>query len=610
MKETAMTPTFTAQGRRTPPDWATRQRQLLATMEQAAAPFVEHSSHPDGQLIWRSQWTSMDGTDNGYEAFLSFPLFHLLGGSAAADTWGRRAWEAITRQFTDLGTVDRGFVTGFDWFHHSESYTYLYYLAMAAPDDATYRQRARDFAAMYMGEDPLAPNWDKKRRMLRSPLNGSHGPRFVTTTADWDYHRPILATYLAPYEDLPGADATDPLFKADWTDDAVFGRILDQINQRMTRGDVPLNLCSTSMVTHAYLYTGEDKYKNWVLDYITTWIERRDQNGGIIPDNIGPEGQAGELIDGKWWGGYYGWRWPHGARNIIESSLVAGSCALLMTGDPAWLDLCRSQLDLLWEQRRNVDGQIQVPARHGDQGWFDYRPPQPLYYIHLHYLSQSAEDRDRLEQVFPHRDDFAGLPPDWGASKAGICPPQAWYAYIDGTNPNFPAQALDSTYSSLHASLDRLEADDSAPESRECYHFQNLNPVVPEALVQMAMGSPAAIYNGGFLQAHLRYYDPQQRRPGLPEAVAALVERVGPDGADLVLVNTDPLESRSVLLQAGSFGEHRFTKAQMLADDGTQHRLEVNGRYLKVDLGPGAQARLALGMQRFAHKPSYQDPAY
>ena len=88
-----------------------------------------------------------------------------------------------------------------------------------------------------------------------------------------------------------------------------------------------LNLCATSLVTNAYLYTGEDKYRQWVLDYLQAWEARCATNDGIMPDNIGPNGIIGELMGGKWWGGYYGWRWPHGARNIVEPALVAGSCA-------------------------------------------------------------------------------------------------------------------------------------------------------------------------------------------------------------------------------------------------------------------------------------------
>ncbi|MCC7262832.1 MAG: hypothetical protein IT369_09955 [Candidatus Latescibacteria bacterium] len=602
--------TLGAAGRRQPPAWAVNQRYLIEVMDRAAQRFTDQATRPDGTLVWRTQWTSMDGTDNAYEAFLSFPLCYLLGGGEHLERIARREWDAITWQFEHFGTVDREFVTGFDWFHHSESYTYIYYLALANPHHFVDRTRALRYAAMYTGEDPLAANWDAERRLIRGPMNGSHGPRTTTTQADWDYHRPILAHYLAPYEDLPGADSSDPLFKVDWTDDEVFAKVLAQINARMTRGDVPLNLSATSLVTNAYLYTGEEKYKRWVLDYLSAWMERRDRNQGIMPDNIGPGGQIGELMGGKWWGGYYGWRWPHGARNIVEPALVAGSCALLMTGDYSWLDLCRSQLDLLWGQRREENGVVKIPARHGDQGWFDFRAPEPYLYIHLYYLSQSAEDLARLNEVFPSRAGFDQLPEDWGAFKAGVCPPNAWFAFTEGRNPGFPDQIAASTYHCIGRSLERLANDHTDPEERECYHFQPLNPVLPEGLIQLATGSPAAIYNGGLLQAHVRYFDPVRRRPGLPEHVAALVDQVRADHVGLTLVNTDPVVSRPVLIQAGTFGEHEFGEARITDTAGGEERVVVNGRQLQVELGPGAQARLEVGLRRFAHQPSYNLPDF
>ena len=176
-------------------------------------------------------------------------------------TLARKEWDAITWQYEDYGTVEREFVAGFDWFHHSESYTHIYYLGMADPHHHIDRRRALRYAAMYIGEDPLADNWDAERKMLRSPLNGSRGPRFVTTQQDWDYHPPILANYLAPYEDMEGLQKGDPFVKADWTDDETFARVLDLINRRTTRGDVPLNLSSASLVTNAYLYTGEEQLR-------------------------------------------------------------------------------------------------------------------------------------------------------------------------------------------------------------------------------------------------------------------------------------------------------------------------------------------------------------
>jgi hypothetical protein len=102
----------------------------------------------------------------------------------------------------------------------------------------------------------------------------------------------------------------------------------------------------------------------------------------------------------------------------------------------------------------------------------------------------------------------------------------------------------------------------------------------------------------------VRYFDPQRKRPGLPEHVAALVERITPQGLTLTLVNTDPLEEREVLVQAGAFGEHRFTEVGL---EGAQR---VDAKHLVVRLGPSAQARLRLGVQRFANQPSYAFPPF
>ena len=126
--------------------------------------------------------------------------------------------------------------------------------------------------------------------------------------------------------------------------------------------------------------------------------------------------------------------------------------------------------------------------------------------------------------------------------------------------------------------------------------------------MQMAMGTPAAVYNGGLLQAHLRYFDPEQRRAGLPPHVAALADRAGADRARVTLVNTDPVQSRPVLIQAGSFGEHEFTGACGTDGRGVEQRVTVGGRHLLVELGAAARIELDLGMKRFVHRPSYDFP--
>jgi hypothetical protein len=253
--------------------------------------------------------------------------------------------------------------------------------------------------------------------------------------------------------------------------------------------------------------------------------------------------------------------------------------------------------------REEREGQVVVPARHGDQGWFDYRPPDPLSYVYLYALSQRQEDWARIEERFPDWTSWRGRP---RFGKAGSYAPMGWLAFVQGMSPGFPDQVLEDTYSGICQRLEHIEKDDWNVEEWDVHHWQNLNPVIPEGLVQMAMGTPATVYHGGLLHSCVHYFDPHRWRPGLPEGVAALVERVTPQGVDLVLVNVDPLEGRELLVQAGAFGEHQFTEARLQGTPDGDRPQVIDSKYLIVRLGPSAQARLQLGMRRFANRPCYE----
>ena len=67
-------------------------------------------------------------------------------------------------------------------------------------------------------------------------------------------------------------------------------------------------------------------------------------------------------LPAKWWGGYYGWRWPHGLFNQIESTLIGGTNAYLVSGDSKYLELPRSVVQLIQQRSRVVDGRIEAPA--------------------------------------------------------------------------------------------------------------------------------------------------------------------------------------------------------------------------------------------------------
>jgi hypothetical protein len=564
-------------------------------MSEAALEFVSRYTREDGSLVWRSEWPGMDGSDDAYESFHNLPLLAALGGDPDVDTAARRCWEGVTQQFTQYGQVWREFDAYYDWMHHGESSLLFYFFGLARPEDNRMAGRARRFAEMYTGDDPLARNYDHERRMVRSPINGSRGPRFVNTADDWLTHRPVLANYPPPFEDVPGIAPDAPT--ADWTDDALFARILELLNARMMRGDVPLNLAATSLVANAYLYTGDERYRDWVGEYIAAWVERAAANGDVLPDNIGPSGEIGELMGGKWWGGYYGWRWPHGFLNLIESALIAAANSLLLRHGTDALKLPRALLDRLHALGREEEGIWRTPHRHGDSGWYDFRPVDPSYAISLWSWTLQEEDARRVD---------AWSPPD--APGGPLRPSQrqdtnlrAWYDFVHGRRPTYPVEVLRSNCAEMLRRLERIRSDDGDPEEWDVHHWQELNPVVLEGLTQLTLGGPQPVYHGGLLQVPLRYRDPESGRPGLPADVAALVSRVDTDGVTLTLQNVNAIRERVVVVQAGAYGEHCVTHVTQNAKE-----CAVEAPAFAVTIGPGCAGTVTIGLRRHCRLPSYR----
>ncbi|MDR6553751.1 hypothetical protein [Paenibacillus qinlingensis] len=620
-------PRIVAEERMMPPEWALQEQWLFATLNQAAKEFVARYTQPDGTLIWQKEWPGMDGSDDPYEGFMNLALLYVLGGSRELHEVSRKIWEGITWQWTEYGQVSREFDAYYDWMHHGEGYLFLYFLGLAGPATSKDRQRAVRFAGMYTGDDPEAPNYDKAQKLIRSPLNGSKGPRFKVTEEDWVTHRSILDHYPAPYEDIPGVDFASG--KTPWSNDDVYQKMIEMMNERMNRGDVPLNLNATGMITHAFMFNGDATYRDWVVDYLAAWEERTHRNGGIIPDNVGLSGLIGEYNDGKWWGGYYGYRWPHGFMTIIEPLTNACMNAVLLTGDMNQLELARSQLDANWALRREENGQVLVPNKHGDNGWYDWRKALPKYPVYLWTMSMADEDLERLERI-PRDHDWneITIPVVSGRdSKTGretkhfIGNTEPWFQYIRGLNPDYPKRILAANMELVGRQLEKMRSDQGDPHEwksdfadgdfSNIHIWQEMCPIYFESLVQLTMGGPMHISHGGLQHARVRYFDSQEKRPGLPQGVSALVEALTKDGVTLQLCNTSLFDEREVVIQAGSFGEHEFTSVQRIDGDGCPvpgSHIELDGKWLAVHLKRGAGLRLQLGMKRYVNSPSYDMP--
>ncbi|MBI3428612.1 MAG: hypothetical protein HY050_00840, partial [Actinobacteria bacterium] len=483
--------------------------------------------------------------------------------------------------------------------------------------------------------DELAQNYDSKQKMIRSPLTGSRGPRFVVTHEDWFTHRTVLDDYLAPYEDITKNDFSTMLCK--WSDPVIYAELIEKMNARMNRGDVPLNLNSTSLMTHAYMYSQEEHLRDWVVGYLDGWRQRAVQNNGIMPDNIGLSGKIGEYNDGKWWGGYYGWRWPHGFMTIMEPLTNACMNAVLLTGDYSQLDLARSQYDLIWSLRKEVDGVTMVPHRHFDSGWADYRIPSPRHMIYIWTTSMADEDLERIMQLPRDNDwDQVAIPGVSGRdaligrdTKHYIANTLPWFQFMQGKLPSYPQDILQANIDLISNQLRKMRSSTGNPRNWDSYDpatadvevgldlrvdgyqihaWQEFNPVYFEGLAQMTMGAPMHISHGGLQHGKVRLFDGLKMRPGLPEDVAVIVDGLTATTISMQAVNVSKTHLRRLVIQAGAFGEHRFANVDVIKESGVRQVHVIDGPWCAIDLAPGSGATLIFTVDRYVNKPTYETP--
>ena len=264
--------------------------------------------------------------------------------------------------------------------------------------------------------------------------------------------------------------------------------------------------------------------------------------------------------------------------------LAAAGNALLLTGDDSWLELPRRQQDRIFElgEQRDAGGEhmslrehwfsqftamgkrgetFLVPYRYGDAGWFDWQPLSPVFPSALWNLSMAEGDWERIEQV---RSKEAY---DWREvvcfhNKEDCGHEQPWLRFLADDNPDYPERILQAAHQEVTRRLALVRGETEVGTHHNIHLWQEVNPVSSEALVQQTLGAPQPIYNGGLLHARLRYYDARARRPGPPPDVAALVTKLEGGRTVVRLVNLNSNAGRELVIQAGAYGEHRFSGVQ------------------------------------------------
>jgi hypothetical protein len=602
-----------------PPAWGVMERLLMEEKSQHIEDFYDFYFDERGYLLHTPHWGSVDGVDDLFDIFGDWTVLYSLGGRQSVLDLYRKGNTGGIRQYTEYKTVAtdiakdgayyKEFVCMSDWKHTGEGLRGFHLEALTDPADDTYQKRARRFAGFYMNEDPDAPNYDPEHKIIRSAINGSRGPLMRRARpVDWGGDQ-----VTGKFHFLHGAGRG----RMEEMTDERYQIFLGQVSELAeVVGDAHMNLLTTNLALNAYALANEEKYKDWLVEYVDAWAERCEKNGGNIPSTIGLDGTiGGGTEDGTWFGGSYGswdaalW-YPANQKVEYRSMFSVGmwtgfANALLVTGDQKYIDVLRRQMDNIFAAKKVVNGDIHLPKNYGVRGekteapdyywvdgdiyWTEKKLTEPKWYnyqrnaytnelIDLYLYSMERKDLERIHK-------------------------NGWIEFLGGRNPDYPVQALHQGFNEVRRDNEGIRNDVTSPETRlvDWPMGQNHYRAVTNLNQLMCGGNLSGMHYRQL--ARLRYFDPERVRSGIPEDVAALVTAMDKEKTSVTLVNLSQTKRRTVIVQTGSYGEHQCGR---VAVNGESY--DVDDRLFTVHLAPGAGAEFVVYADRYANKPTLALP--
>ena len=671
------------------PKWAMMERQVLDTLSRAPHMLADYLS-PDGGILWPEsvkdfQMYASGNVDNAFEGFQSFPLLYALGGDDSLLPYAQREYDALVNQFSSKRKASLGIprdvaarmgrdtmlvdecIPDQDWMHTGEAALFLYHLLLANPAHVKNRERVLRLAQYHFGENPAGfeRNYDPEHKVFKTANFGANGPA-------WEkYGHPIghahwMDYYGLAFYDVPGVrtymDLEDPE-KA-----ALYGKVY---SERLMHCDTVTNMLSTSLAAYAFALTGEEKYRDFITEYVGAWRERA-KGYPVMPDNAGPSGKVGETMGGRFYGGHYGWTHPHGYFFIEDALIVGGENERLVTGRADTVRWARDLYDYLIDHYGipAEGGGVLFPYKHADpdsfieylgkpdtprtapaetapdmrrylqtDGWYEYGPAEPSHWGHICAASHSEDDYRRMVEIMPPERMKVSMENTDNAWKYKGGHHAAFIRYLQGDYPEYPEAVLQHTldiFYNQNAELEKEKASYTvglgyAPNGQgewdvlrrvtEEFH-ERLGLAFDETVVhsyyQQFLLTRTPLSTEGLLHLTTGAMQPIYNG-GLLSAEARWfdMDRRRPGlclGCAALIEKIDEegftvtLANTDTLAHSLCLQGGAYGEHQLLRIAGESQVLRPEGKWAVLTLSPGTVVTLRVQLRRWAYAPSFEEP--
>lgn len=524
------------------PAWARKELGAFAAIEECYQDFMQRFVRADGSTVVTEN-LHHGIIDDAIEGFFKWDKFLLLAASDDLREKYMRVWKYHWRFGTEKGWFANGFyVKGYDAEHAGELLPLLWACVELAPDDKELVATNKAVAEVLISEEWFHPS--------------NHLFRY-----SWVRSMPI-----------------DQRWRESWLS--------------RWQGESAVNTLYVSGVWLAYLTSGEEKYRQWVLNYCNAWNRAARMNNGIFPYQIDTETmKLGPGGDGRWWKGtertasfdferYGTVVASRGWRNLPVAA------AFLDRGNPAYAQGLVSTVQAMCANRENG---LPCPAYSPEKGGW-YRGKRWPHHI------PTLLDRAYVLTWDP---SLAKLMAEYPVEKASWLETQFanWCNFTYNRMGDLTRAEAAFEHAASGAKSRMRKAADAKPITGDDLTGASLHRLGDLDYVDGAQWAGHNARNGGPSPGPVGYFDTSGRR-GLPQGMAALVRHTGRDVVELLVCNTRSVPVR-LLVTGGYYGQHRI---DLLKSGGAEKRIDACR--VVLELAPDSVAEVTLTLTRCAYQPT------